>query len=138
MEQEKNVNTKDESPIATLVNMVKEPKKVDDKEQREITTNSHAEKFRTLSFVVIAIGLLAGVICGIAFPAFVTKDIGTYSSVITTEKTFNFGLMLIVWLGSAGAAIFPLVVYCILDCMDNILIELKRANHYHKQNTEKE
>lgn len=94
-----------------------------------ITVDTHAALFKYIAIAVAVVGFVAGIICAM---------LEIYSFGIDFSGEFNFAVALVVWIITAALTLGCWTVYCILDSMDNMLIELTRANHYHKQNTEKE
>lgn len=99
-----------------------------------ITVDTHAALFKYIAIAVAVVGFVAGIICGAVMPV-IELD---YLGFDVDDEAFNFVAMLVVWIITAASTLGCWTVYCILDSMDNMLIELTRANHYHKQNTEKE
>ncbi len=105
--------------------------------QETITINSRADIFKIIAIIIAAVGIIAGIICGFVFPSTEIVQKSIYLSP-KAEEVFNAGIMFAVWLGTAFSTISYWAIYCILDSMDNMLIELKRANRYHKQNANEE
>jgi hypothetical protein len=99
-----------------------------------ITIDSHADIFKYVTIAIAIIGLIAGIIIGASIP--VVKY--GFSNIYYDEEKFNIAAMLITWGATAVASFGCWTIYCNLDSMDNMLMELKRANEYNRQNTEKE
>lgn len=101
--------------------------------QETIEINSHASVVKIIVIVTVVLGALMGIISGFTFPSLELS--GSYFSDV--EESFNIVLMLVIWTGTAVTSVGWLVLYWLLDSIENVLIELKRANHYYKQTTEK-
>lgn len=103
-----------------------------------ITIDSHADIFKYIAIAIAIIGFIAGIVCGYVFSVNEIRDVGKYISRYEVEESFNVALMVITWIGTAAFSFGTWIVYCILYSMDNILMELKRTNEYHRHNKEKE
>ncbi len=95
--------------------------------KKEFFYDSRAEIFKYITFAIGIIGIIAGILCG---------TLEMYSYGIDFSGDFNFAIALIVWLITVPFAIGSWIVYCTLIVMEQMLIELGRANIYHNSNAE--
>ncbi|MBO5734124.1 MAG: hypothetical protein J6R66_04470 [Clostridia bacterium] len=141
---------KDEAPLKTLLNTVKGPKKEtgDTRNETEkdfarmkskpIAIDSRADIFKYITIAIAVIGFVAGIICGNAFPISEIEATGLYTSPFETTEKFNTVLMLTTWIGTAITAIGTWAIYCILEALDNLLLEAKRVKSYIEFKIDKE
>ena len=105
---------------------------------KPITIDSRAAIFKYITIAIAVIGLIAGIICGNTFPISEIEATGLYTSPFETTEKFNAAMMLTVWVGTAITAIGTWAIYCILEALDNLLLETKRVKSYIEFKIDKE
>lgn len=122
------------APTQPPVGMIKEPKKEEPISEAQseygrmklkpVTIDSHADLFKYAVIIIAIIGIIAGIICGASIPA-VEFDYRSFD----TESDFNVALMFAVWAGTAISSLAIWAVYCVLDTLDKIHIEVKKIKN---------
>ena len=98
--------------------------------QKKVYINSHSAFFMYATIAIIAIGFVAGIICGSTFSIPEVKMIKIYPETVETVEKFNVGMMFIIWASTAITALASWAVRCILESLDGIHCEIKRSRMY--------
>lgn len=82
-----------------------------------------AKLFKIATIIVFILGFIFGIICGVSIPMISSDSL--YS---LPEETFNWVLMLTIWVATAISSLSFWAVYCHLSNQEEAIAELKHIN----------
>lgn len=82
-----------------------------------ITIDAHSQLFMVITFVIAALGLIAGIVFGFAIP------------MGHIYERFNWPLMLGIWIVFALTGVGYWAIYCHLKNQEEVIIELKKLSN---------